>query len=108
MEGRAPSHKIEVAIEGENPIDLVLVNNGEAEEQFAGEVTADWSDATLLSSDALAGWTLRIESNRVVFASERENALRLSPGERRAIGWLRYDRSTRPRFTLAPSRPTTR
>jgi Protein of unknown function (DUF3142) len=108
MEGRAPTHKIEVASEGENPVDLVLANNGEADEQFAGEVSADWDGATLVSSDAVSGWTLRTEDHHAVFALTRENALRLSPGERRGIGWLRYDRSAKPRLSLAETRATTR
>jgi hypothetical protein len=104
MEGRPPKHKLQLASEGENPIDLVLLDDGEADEQFAGEITVDWDDSGLVSSDALPGWTLRVEDHRVVFAIAGENALRLSPGERRAIGWLRYDRSTKPRFSLATTR----
>jgi len=108
VEGRAPLHDLAVASAGKNPIDLMLANNGEAEEQFTGDVTAEWSDAALVSSDAIAGWTVRIEGERAVFSSAAANALRLSPGERRVIGWLRYDRSTQPRLFLAETRAATR
>ncbi|MBV9619107.1 MAG: DUF3142 domain-containing protein, partial [Verrucomicrobia bacterium] len=104
MTGRSPTHKLEVTSEGENPIDLAFVNRGEAEERFAGEVAIDWNDAALISSDALPGWTLRAENNRAVFEIADGNALRLSPGERRDIGWLRYDRTTKPRLSLSTTR----
>ncbi len=104
MEGRPPEHKLEIVTEGENPIDLLLANQGEADEQFAGEITVEWNDSTLISSDALPGRTLRAEEHRATFAIAAENALRLSPGERRGIGWLRYDRSTKPRFSITITR----
>ncbi|MDQ6912449.1 MAG: DUF3142 domain-containing protein [Verrucomicrobiota bacterium] len=104
MDGHPPKHKLEVVTEGENPIDLVLVNQGEADEQFAGAITVEWDDSTLVSSDALPGRTLRAEDHRATFAIAPENALRLSPGERRGIGWLRYDRSTKPRLSFATAR----
>ncbi len=104
MQGRPPKHKLEVVTEGENPIDLVLANRGEADEQFVGTITVEWNDSTLISSDALPGWTLRAEQQHVVFEISAENALRLSPGEQRGIGWLRYDRNTKPRLSLATTR----
>jgi hypothetical protein len=108
LEGRALTRDLEATCAGDNPIDLMLVNNGEAEEQFTGEITAEWKDAALVSSDAIAGWTVRIEGERAVFSSAAPNALRLSPGERRVIGWLRYDRSTQPRLSLAETHTATR
>ncbi|MGZ5001774.1 MAG: DUF3142 domain-containing protein [Chthoniobacterales bacterium] len=103
IDGRASAHKLEAASEGENPIDLVLVNNGEADEQFAGEVTAEWREAALVSSDAVSGWILRVENNRALFAVAPEQALRLSPGERRAIGWLRYDQHAQLQLAINPT-----
>ena len=100
LEGRAPSHRLEVASRGENPVDLVLINNGEDDEQFAGEIAAEWRDAQLVSSDAVAQSTLRTENGRAVFAIAPENALRLSPGEQRVIGWLRYDQPARLKLAL--------
>ena len=103
MQGRSPTHKIEVLGEGENPIDLVLANNGEAEEQFTGAIAASWKEARLISSDALPGWNLHAKEERAVFSAVAEQPLRLSPGERRGIGWLRYDRSTKPKLEVAPA-----
>ena len=94
MDGRKPAHKLEVLSEGNNPVDVSIANRGEADEQRDPSVTVDWNaDATLVASDALAGWTLKIDNQRAVFKPTAESHLRLSPGSRRSIGWLRYDRA---------------
>lgn len=92
MEGRVPAHKLEVVQSGENPVDFELFNNGEAEEQFTGTATAKWRDSQLIASDSVAGWQLQTAMNQAVFTPEANQPLRLLPGERRGIGWLRYDR----------------
>ena len=93
MSGRKPVHKLEVLSEGENPVDVSIANTGEADEQRNPLVTLNWNaDVTLVASDALPGWTLKIDNPRAVFRPASEYRLRLSPGSRRSIGWLRYDR----------------
>ncbi|MDQ6861107.1 MAG: DUF3142 domain-containing protein [Verrucomicrobiota bacterium] len=103
MEGREPVHKLALERAGENPIDLELFNDGEAEERFAGSVTATWKSEILVASDAVAGWAVQANHGCAVFAPERDAALRLLPGERRAIGWLRYDRPAQLELLLAPT-----
>jgi hypothetical protein len=103
MQGREPTHKLDVARSGENPVDLNLINSGEAEEQFAGEVSASWSGATLVASDSVAGWQLQTANGHAIFTPEARQPLRLLPGERRGIGWLRYDRPAEIELTLAPA-----
>ncbi|MDQ6622786.1 MAG: DUF3142 domain-containing protein [Verrucomicrobiota bacterium] len=105
MQGRAPTHQLEVTSAGENPVDLELVNQGEAEERFAGRVTASWENATLVASDSVAGWTLQTTPGGAVFQAD---GLRLLPGERRGIGWLRYDRPAQPQLVLSEGASTTR
>jgi hypothetical protein len=101
MEGREPLHRLELLREGENPVDLVLVNTGEAEERVSStSVIASWNDGELTAADAVAGWSLERSANRVVFTAERDAGLRLLPGERRGIGWLRYDRPAQPELVL--------
>ena len=93
MSGRKPAHRLEVLSEGENPVDVSIANTGEADEQRNPLVTVNWNaGVTLVASDALPGWTLKIDNQRAVFRPASESYLRLSPGSRRSIGWLRYDR----------------
>ena len=90
--GREPSRRLEIRSTGENPIDLLLTNNGEAEEQISAAVVVKWHDAMLTASDALPGWTLQTTETQAVFTPEA-NRLRLLPEEQRGIGWLRFDRA---------------
>jgi hypothetical protein len=93
MSGRKPAHRLEVLSEGENPVDVSITNAGEADEQRNPVVTVRWNaDSTLVASDALPGWTLKIDNHSAVFSPADGARLRLSPGSRRSIGWLRYDR----------------
>ena len=94
MQGRAPEHKIDIVQEGANPIDLSIVNGGEADEQFNASVTAIWTGADLMASDALSGWQVRFENGRAVFGAITDRGVRLPPGAARRIGWLRFDRPT--------------
>jgi hypothetical protein len=81
----------------------MLVNSGEADERFAGTVTARWKEATLVASDALPGWSVHTTNEEAVFTAGPERRLRLSPGEQRGIGWLRYDRDAQPQLEVAPA-----
>lgn len=103
MDGREPTHRLDVGTAGENPVDLELINRGEAEERFTGSVTAHWNGAALTAADSVAGWTLRTTQDSAIFTAETGQALRLLPGERRGIGWLRYDRRAQPELVLDPS-----
>jgi len=94
MAGSAPKHHLSVRQEGTNPIDLSIVNAGEADEQLNVNVTAKWRKADLQACDALSGWQVRSENGRAVFSSVAENGFRLPPGAIRKIGWLRFDQST--------------
>jgi hypothetical protein len=94
MAGRPPKHQLSVRQEGANPIDLSIVNAGEADEQLNVNVTAKWSKADLEACDALSGWRVRSENSRAVFSSVAQSGFRLPPGATRKIGWLRFDQST--------------
>jgi hypothetical protein len=104
MAGRNPTHKLEVMAQGENPVDLAIVNKGEADEALGGAVTVAWDGATLEASDSLAGWNLQVEKNLVTFTPEAGRGVPLPPGGRRSIGWLRYDKATPLRITVSPGR----
>jgi hypothetical protein len=100
MAGRKPSHRVDIVCDGDNPVDFSIVNNGEAEEHSYCAVTVTWDGAGTTASDALPGWNLTIQEGRAVFASTAGNMLRLSPGDRRSIGWIRYDKVTVPRWQV--------
>lgn len=99
--GRRPAHQMQVVLEGENPIDVAIANTGEAEESLDRTVMLTWDDAALVSCDALPGWTVQAGNGRAVFVPEPGDLLRLSPGGRRGIGWIRYDRAATLRCKLA-------
>jgi hypothetical protein len=94
MAGRSPRHQLSVRQEGTNPIDLSIVNAGEADEQLRLNVTAKWRETGLEASDALSGWSVRSENGLAVFNSVAQNGFRLPPGATRKIGWLRFDEPT--------------
>jgi len=91
MAGRRPKHQLGVRQEGVNPVDLSIVNAGEADEQLSLNVIARWSEAGLEASDALPGWSVRSENGLAVFNSVPQNRFRLPPGATHKIGWLRFD-----------------
>ena len=101
MSGRKPLHHLEVLQEGENPIDLSIVNTGEADEQLDSIVTATWNGAAMVAADALAGWTVDIANGRAIFRRAAEHQMRLSPGGKRQIGWLRYEQPVNLQLKLA-------
>jgi hypothetical protein len=95
MAGRKPAHRIEAVGEGGNPADVSIVNTGETDGQVDCDVVVTWSGGgSLMASDALPGWRIQAEKGRAVFTAEPGYRLRLSPGDKRAIGWLRYDQIT--------------
>jgi hypothetical protein len=93
MEGRRPSHRLEVFKKGVNPVDLSISNEGEADAPVDCEVSVTWTDRTLVAWDALPGWQFRGGSGRALFTSDSRRGLRLSPGAKVDIGWLRYDQT---------------
>jgi hypothetical protein len=105
MEGREPLRQLEIRTEGASPVDIYVINKGEADEHLTSGVVIAWDEANLIASDVLQGWTLQTREREVEFAPTGEAPVRLLPGERRDVGWLRYDRAPRleSRFVSRPS-----
>jgi len=101
MSGRKPLRQLEVLQEGENPIDLSIVNTGEAEEELDSAITAIWNGAATVTADALTGWTVDITHGRAIFRNTSGHQMRLSPGGKRQIGWLRYEQPVTLQLKLA-------
>jgi Protein of unknown function (DUF3142) len=90
MSGRKPARHFMVVPEGENPVDLSIVNAGESDEELEGGVIAEAGGGQLVAADALAGWQIRRQGARTLFAIAPGDRVRLPPGASRRIGWLRY------------------
>ena len=103
MQGRTPVLQLEAVGEGENPIDLKLVNHGESDEPLDCIVTADGVEP--LAYDVLAGWVAKAVGGRVGFSPVPGANLRLPPGEARPIGWIRYGTRTPVRFEVTNRSP---
>jgi len=106
MAGRKPLHRLEVFQNGENPIDFSIANSGEADAEIDSVVTATWNGEKVVASDALPGWTLDVQNGRAVFTSTAE--IRLPPGAKRQIGWLRYEQPVSVQVKLANKNETGR
>lgn len=88
VEGRPLRHHLTARVTEATPTDLSLVNDGNVDEDFAGRVIIRWEGEVPQASDALPGWSLRLEDHQAEFT--REQPLRLPPGTSRSIGWLRF------------------
>lgn len=105
MAGRRPQHRLEVLTQGDNPIDLSLINTGEADEVLNLSVTVT-ANAEVSAIDTLPGWSytstrLPKGDTQVVFQFlPQEPAIYLTPTSKRGIGWLRYETNTRPQITI--------
>lgn len=104
MEGRKPTRKLEVVHTSGNPVDFTIVNAGESDEPLGCEVKVTWEGAQATASDSLAGWDLKIGGGEAVFDPAPGVVMRLPPGERRDIGWIRYDRIPSVRAQAVPDK----
>jgi hypothetical protein len=101
MSGRTPSRRLDVLIEGSNPIDLSIGNTGEDEQQSFPSVTASTGGEPVVAADALPGWTVQIRGDRAIFRTTGESEMRLSPGDKRSIGWIRCQQPASFRVALS-------
>ena len=87
--GRAPRRELRVETSGTSPMDMTLVNAGEAEEPLPAEVVVT-SGGAGAAADGVGGYRAEIRGRDVVFHRAPELApLRLAPGTRHPLGWVR-------------------
>lgn len=87
--GRAPRSALRVETSGTSPVDMTLVNAGEAEEPLPSEVVVT-SGGAGAEADGVGGYRAEIRGDDVVFQRAPELApLRLAPGTRHPLGWVR-------------------
>ncbi len=94
MEGRTPVRQLQVEVSRPDRglVHIALVNSGETEYAPVPPIRVQWPAARLRAADALHGFNLTSQGPRgCCFEPEVAAAqnLRILPGERRAIGWLR-------------------
>ena len=90
MEGRAPTHRLEISTGDGNPADVSLANKGEAEERLDVTVLLRWDGPAPLAAEALRGWTVLQTEHEARFTRTDATMPRLLPEGRREIGWLRF------------------
>jgi hypothetical protein len=89
MRGRAPKHSLRLEQSGQQPADIRLINNGEADEPLPRRILAKCMGG-IEAADGIGGYRTESEKDMVSFlrADELQPA-RLRPGERHAVGWIR-------------------
>lgn len=92
MEGREPRRELRVEHQGDKVIDFTLLNAGEADENLDRlKVQVTWTGPGPMDADALPGWKVELDGHHALFELTEAQRLRLSPGGRRGMGWLRFD-----------------
>jgi hypothetical protein len=102
VSGRRPQHHVSAVSEGTNPVDIVIRNEGEADEKLNIRLQVN-SDELVLDSDALTGWRVDVGGSGSVFSTNRDEPIQLRPGETRGVGWLRFARPPKLNFELVKS-----
>jgi hypothetical protein len=108
MSGRKPRRHFAVKRAGENPVDLALVNDGETDDDLRARVVASWPSGVLVAADALPGWKVESQPRQAIFTVGDAPGIRLPPGSKRSIGWLRYAAPVRLAVTCGNENETTR
>jgi hypothetical protein len=80
---------LEMPPPGEGPLDITVLNDGEAQELVPG-IRLKWDGATLIAADGMPGWQIeRNTASGLTFWPNPGDETPLFPGERRQIGWFR-------------------
>ncbi len=107
MAGRVPKSNVEMDVRRPEPglVELDVVNTGDADADLPAEVVAAWESSRLLAGDALAGFELGETGLAQARFHPREEARRqwIAPGERRTVGWLRFESDTEVEAHATPS-----
>lgn len=91
MDGEVPAGRLAVKeLWAETGLlDVAVENEGTADVLVTSSLSLRWAEGDLLVADALGGFTLRQGSKEVDFMPPSQ-PIRLRPGERVAVGWLRF------------------
>jgi hypothetical protein len=72
-------------------LDIDLTNTGEAEETLDCNIRVTCVGGSVLAAEALPGWEMSESFGVVNFKRTNEPLNLLSPGNKRAIGWIRLN-----------------
>jgi hypothetical protein len=107
MKGAVPAPHVTVSARHPEPclVEVVSMNDGDADAPMPESVQASWSGAGLVAADALGGMDAELDGDQAVrFAPALGNTLGpLRPGEERQIGWLRLARGVEVHIDANPS-----
>jgi hypothetical protein len=108
--GRSPVRACAVSVNGMRPddgkpvtlADLSLVNTGECDEVLLAGLSVKWeASAKLALAEPPSGWRMIREDLEATFIPPQP-LVRLPIGERRAMGWLRFDQPARIHVDILP------
>jgi hypothetical protein len=109
MHGKAPRRELTVEATSSEAADVILTNRGEADEPLPNRIEASCIGATVIAADALDGYQVDVQlagENRVIFRrNDAAELIRLPPGARRNIGWIRCDTPTEIRVSIGEAAP---
>jgi hypothetical protein len=112
MRGVAPLARVGVRVREPEPglVEVVAVNEGEADGALPASITASWSGAEPWALDALGGMEAaegrgKNEGERSVAFGAPVGAIvpRIGPGEERVVGWIRFTQHVEVRIDVALS-----
>jgi hypothetical protein len=84
---RVESRRVEAGL-----VEIQLVNDGELDISSRLAVEAHWADARMVAGDALNGFEMAETGTSAVRFQHRSQSERLPAGEKRVIGWLRFEK----------------
>jgi hypothetical protein len=107
MAGATPQANLQLEIHETQPalFDIHLSNHGHAHSTDSVAITARWTGARRVASDALGDFEAT-EPDAGSLQWHSRQPLRIAPQERRSVGWLRLTRPTEVQFALGTAAPT--
>jgi hypothetical protein len=90
MAGRTPRGVVRAAVREPEPglVEIDLVDDGDGEAAAPSSIWIGWRGEAFLAADGLAGYRAAPGSNGLRL--QGPGSVRLRPGERRTIAWLRF------------------
>ena len=89
MVGEEPKPNLEIRLKGDNPVDISLLNSGDADASINGRYAVKIPASSVVFSEALPGWRLEKENGLLIASFSKDRDLRLTPGKSVPVGWVR-------------------
>ncbi|MBI2876616.1 MAG: DUF3142 domain-containing protein [Candidatus Tectomicrobia bacterium] len=109
MAGRAPRGALQAEARRPQPglVEIDLVNAGNADRPLQVVVSLRWREARLVAGDALQGfeWIDAGPTEVRLHPTTNLALVRLGPGQRRMIGWLRLSENAEVKVDVSPANP---